>query len=274
MIQHDLSRRNGLADLGGRSSQAPSRNPRKIDYRDTDATKGRYKVTNEPACVEKQPGKFSPTKQGSAGVVLFEDALDGICHHRIELDALHPHPGCVRFVELLFLSLLVRHILPQRVFEFGTLQGRTTLNIALNLPDASHIFTLNLRVEDQERFDGWHKQDELLVKDNYGKIGQIFRGASVEHKITQLWGDSLNFDFAPYKGTIDMVLIDGNRQYQYVIADSENGCQMLRPGGLLVWHDYNYVDSVTCAVDDFCRDNTLSCKTVSQLTIAFAFLGK
>ena len=80
--------------------------------------------------------------------MLFEDALGGICHHRIELDALDPHPGCVRFVELLFLALLLRHTIPQRVFEFGTLQGRTTLNLALNLPETSRIFTLNLRLVD------------------------------------------------------------------------------------------------------------------------------
>lgn len=222
--------------------------------------------------MEIKPGKFSPTRQGSAEVVLFEDALEGICHHRIQLDALDPHPGSVRFVELLFLALLLRHTIPQRVFEFGTLQGRTTLNLALNLPETSRIFTLNLRVEDQERFDGWHKQDELLVKENRGKIGHLFRGTEVEDKITQLWGDSLEFDLTPYKGTMDMVFIDANRQYEYVVSDSENGRLMLRPGGLLVWHDYNYVDSVTCAVDDFCRDNRLSCKTVSQLTIAFTFL--
>jgi predicted O-methyltransferase YrrM len=223
---------------------------------------------------EIRPGKFIPTRQGSAEVVLFEDALDGICDHSIELDALAPHPGCVRFVELVFLALLVRHMHPHRVFEIGTLQGRTTLNLALNLSNAARIFTLNLRVEDQERFNGWHKQDELLVKENYRRIGRLFRGSQVEHKIIQLWGDSLTFDFSPYQGTMDMVFIDANRQYEYVTSDSENGRKMLRPGGLLVWHDYNYVDSVTEAVDDFCRDNALECKTVSQLTIAFTALDK
>ncbi len=191
--------------------------------------------------MEILPGKFSPTKQGSAEVVLFEDAFDGICHHRIELEALAPHPGCV-------------------------------LNLALNLPATSRVFTLNLCVEDQRCFDGWHKQDELLVKENHGKIGRLFRETDVEHKITQLWGDSLTFEFAPYTEAMDLVFIDGNRQYEYVMSDSENGRRMLRPGGLLVWHDYNYADSVTDAVDDFCRANRFSCKTVSQLTVAFSIL--
>jgi len=229
-------------------------------------------VTSVPNREEIRSGKFSPTKQGSAEVVLFEDAFEGICNHRIEMDALAPHPGCVRFVELLFLALLVRHMRPHRVFELGTLQGRTTLNLALNLPASSQIFTLNLCVEDQRCFEGWHKQDELLVKENHGKIGCLFRESEVEHRITQLWGDSLTFEFAPYKEAMDLVFIDGNRQYEYVISDSENGRRMLRPGGLLVWHDYNYADSVTDAVDDFCRANALLCKTVSQLTVAFSIL--
>jgi len=230
-------------------------------------------VTTAPRREEIRPGKFTPTKQGSAEVVLLENAFDGICDHRIELDALAPHPGCVRFVELLFLALLVRHMRPHRVFEFGTLQGRTTLNLALNLPTTSRIFTLNLCVENQQSFDGWHKQDELLVRENHGNIGRLFWEAEVEHRITQLWGDSLTFDFTSYKEAMSFVFIDGNRQYEYVMSDSENGRRMLRPGGLLVWHDYNYVDSVTDAVDDFCRDNALLCKTVSQLTIAFSILG-
>ena len=59
------------------------------------------------------PGKFTPTEAGEAEVVLFEDAFPGICDHRIVLDALEPHPGCVRFVELVFLALLVRHREPR-----------------------------------------------------------------------------------------------------------------------------------------------------------------
>jgi predicted O-methyltransferase YrrM len=229
------------------------------------------KQMSEQSRTPPLPGKFVPTKQGSAEVVLFEHVLDGICDHRIELQSLAPHPGCVRFVELVFLGLLMRHLRPRRVFEFGTLQGRTTLNLALNLPVDSQILTLNLRVEDQEQFDGWHKQDELLVKENRGKIGRLFRESEVAQKITQLWGDSLTIRLDQYRGAMDLVFIDGNRQYDYVKSDSKNAARMLRPGGLIVWHDYNYADSVTEAVDDFCRENAFPCKTVSQLTIALAF---
>jgi predicted O-methyltransferase YrrM len=112
------------------------------------------------------------------------------------------------------------------------------------------------------------------VKENHGKIGRLFRKTEVEQKITQLWGDSLTFEFTPYEETMDLVFIDGNRQYEYVNSDSQNARRMLRPGGLLVWHDYNYVDSVTDAVDNFCQDNLVLCKTVSQLTVAFARLEK
>ena len=127
--------------------------------------------------------------------------------------------------------------------------------------------------EDQAEFHGWHKQDELLVRQNHGMIGQLVRGTEVKNRVTQLWGNSTSFDYSPFHGSVDFVFIDANRQYEYVLSDSRNARAMLKPSGILVWHDYNYADSVTRAVDEFCSDQGLKCRNVSQMTVAFTLMN-
>jgi predicted O-methyltransferase YrrM len=65
----------------------------------------------------------------------------------------------------------------------------------------------------------------------------------MEHKITQLYGDSRTFDFAPYLEDIDLVYVDGAHDYEAVKRDTENAIAMLRPGGYALWDEFcNYGD--------------------------------
>ena len=80
-----------------------------------------------------------------------------------------------------------------------------------------------------------------------------YRGKDIEHKIFQLYGDSLRFDFSPYFNKIDLVFIEGAQDYQAVKFDTLNALKMCRPGGFIVWHDFaNYGDynDVTRAILD------------------------
>ena len=50
--------------------------------------------------------------------------------------------------------------------------------------------------------------------------------------------DSAKFDPTPYESKMDLVFVDGAHSADYVRNDSEKGWRMLRPGGVLVWHDF------------------------------------
>jgi predicted O-methyltransferase YrrM len=67
----------------------------------------------------------------------------------------------------------------------------------------------------------------------------VYSGSDVASKITQLFGDSKRFDETPHLGKCDLVFVDGSHAYSYVKSDSEKALRMLRPGGLLLWHDYD-----------------------------------
>jgi len=37
---------------------------------------------------------------------------------------------------------------------------------------------------------------------------------------------------------MDVVFVDAGHTYPYVKSDTENALSMLRPGGVILWHDY------------------------------------
>ena len=68
-----------------------------------------------------------------------------------------------------------------------------------------------------------------------------FHGRSKEGRIVELSGDSMSFDFSPYRGKMDFVFIDASHSYPYVKADTKNAFKMLSPQGIILWHDYDFI---------------------------------
>jgi predicted O-methyltransferase YrrM len=143
--------------------------------------------------------------------------------------------------ELAYLALISRSLAPQLVFEFGTFRGRTALNFALNSPPSTKVLTLDLP-------EGWGRSQAMASAEasdaeiiRRSRTGADYAGKDVAHKIHQLVGDSLTFDFSPYFNKVDLVFVDGGHQDEVVSSDTRNALRMVRPGGVVVWHDFaNY----------------------------------
>jgi predicted O-methyltransferase YrrM len=154
--------------------------------------------------------------------------------------------------QLACLALLTKASEPEAVFEIGTFRGRTALNFALNAPAEARIYTLDLPPDDRESArTRTNSSDANIITES--QTGCEYRGSDVEHKITQLYGDSSSFDFSPYFGKMDLVYVDGAHHYDAVKRDSENAIRMVRDGGYVLWDEFcNYGDynDVTRAVMD------------------------
>jgi len=143
--------------------------------------------------------------------------------------------GNVTIDELAVIALLCQQLRPQVIFEFGTFNGRTTLNLAANSPPDAKVYTLDLSDDDktglktEQEDEGYHLGTEA---------GNFFRQSPLRSKIEQLWCDSARFDEAPFRGRVDLVFVDGAHSYEYVRSDSSKALAMLRPGGTILWHDY------------------------------------
>ncbi len=68
--------------------------------------------------------------------------------------------------------------------------------------------------------------------------GHFFRNSPVAERVIQLHGDSRSFDFTPYHKGMDFIFIDAGHTYEFVANDTAHAVKMLRPGGVIVWHDY------------------------------------
>jgi hypothetical protein len=133
-----------------------------------------------------------------------------------------PRDMVVPLPELLTLAAICRHTKPRRIFEIGTYTGSSTLEMAVNTSDETEILTLDLEPGE--------------------KIGSAFRDTTYSSKIRQLYGNSLEFDYTPYEHSIDLVLVDANHSYECVSSDTEKAFSLLRPGGVIVWDDYRWLE--------------------------------
>jgi predicted O-methyltransferase YrrM len=167
----------------------------------------------------------------------------------IDLRAIESVDGNVTDRELVSICRIVRNFEPARIFEFGTFDGRTTLNLAVNAGQDAAVYTLDLP---QSAIDSVSKpihRDEVRYADK-SSSGERYRGTEAEGRIVQLYGDSGTFDFGAYRGNIDLVFIDASHTFDYVVNDSLNALQLLKPsGGTIVWHDYSRWDGVTGALN-------------------------
>lgn len=144
----------------------------------------------------------------------------------------------VSTLELAFITSLAAKMQPRSIFEYGTFDGRTTLNLASNCPQAA-IHTLDLPPGTMELPEG--KQAGMLIED------LIAQG-----RVRQLYGDSQAFDFSPYAGQQQLVFIDANHDYPFVKADTASALRLLEGNeGVIVWHDYARWPGVTRAVDEY-----------------------
>ncbi len=153
----------------------------------------------------------------------------------LELD---PAEGNVTTLELAVLAESVRRTRPAALFEIGTFDGRTTLNLAANAPATAHIHTLDLPASQltSTRFDLDRGENQFVEKESSGRR---FAGTPWAANITQHLGDSATFDFTPFAQGIDWFFIDGSHAYEYVLSDTARALGTLRAsGGVIFWHDY------------------------------------
>lgn len=161
------------------------------------------------------------------------------------------HDWNVRLDEKIYIGLLIKAMEARQIFEIGTFDGGTTKYMAEAAGASAKIYTLDLPPADFDRTQGPESFSGT-------QVGRMFRNSSVETRITQLLGDSTRFDYTPYQGKMDFVFVDAAHDYIHGYPDSKNALRLARPGGLVVWHDFDaYWPELVFAVREAARDCAL-----------------
>ena len=129
----------------------------------------------------------------------------------------------------------------KNIFEFGTCSGKTTYLMGLNSPTDAKIISLTLNPDNIKDLKKNTKDNKIsyrnIINESiYQKF--LFSGTSIENKIQVQFIDSLNFDHSKYLSQMDLIFIDGGHTYSIVKSDSEKSFKMIKPNGIILWHDY------------------------------------
>ena len=123
-------------------------------------------------------------------------------------------------------------------FEIGTNRGRTAWTVARNNP-AVQVYTLDLPHKDavDSAMFALNESDLNFFRADWDR-GDAYRDTAEAERIETLLGDSATFDYTPYHGRMDVVLVDGAHSYEYVRSDTEHALKMLSERGTILWDDY------------------------------------
>lgn len=121
----------------------------------------------------------------------------------------------VRFLDL------VREQRPASVLEIGTAQGGTFFMICQVAPPDARLVTLDLRIP---------------------SAGLVRSFARSRQSVVPLEGDSRSVEVrsrvgAHFPDGLDLLFIDGDHSFEGVAADFDAYAPLVRPGGLVVFHD-------------------------------------
>lgn len=172
---------------------------------------------------ELAPGATGPSR---------ETEILSIANYRV--------PGAISDLETWILCNLAKRA--RLLFEFGTATGKTTYLLARNAPADARIVTLTLdprTVASYRAAAGDESAARVSALEESVFETFMYTGSPVAGKITQHYGDSKAFDESPYLARCDFVFVDGAHAYSYVVSDSRKALRMVRPGGVVLWHDYS-----------------------------------
>lgn len=136
---------------------------------------------------------------------------------------LHPFPRPLGVMphELMVLAHVISQYRPQRVVEFGTAEGRTSLNIALHLPSGGELITLD--------FPPISGQNE---------VGYFYWDQPVKSKIKQVFSGVESWDSSHYRASADIVFCDACDDPAGLAAETAQAFRVIKPGGIIFRHDY------------------------------------
>jgi predicted O-methyltransferase YrrM len=168
----------------------------------------------------------------------------------LRIHAFESVDGNVTLEELVVLIATVAQHKSEHLFEFGTFDGRSTLNLAANAGPKAEVWTLDLPQTHlaDARFVIDSREAKYVLK---SASGSRFANTPEAVKITQLYGDSATFDYDPYVGKMDFVFVDASHAYEYVMNDSRQALSLIgRRKGVVFWHDYSAWEGVTRALNE------------------------
>jgi len=140
--------------------------------------------------------------------------------------------------------------------DLGTSHGHSAFKLATNLQGRGLVHTVNILPEQHHAGSG-QLVTHLLAKD---EIGAFYRARGVTG-IRQIYADTCSWQMPAELRDLGLVFVDAAHDTEAVFKDSVLVAPRVRPGGFIVWHDFNpglrhkfgWIDAVMRGVEEFFR---------------------
>ena len=167
--------------------------------------------------------------------VKIQDLIKRFDTQAIQVQEYNSSFGGVTPLEIIVLCFVVKEQHPSVILEIGTFQGITTLNLALNSPRETRIYTVDLPQDYKTTKYDIDSPEMTRIPVRH----DLWQKYGVEDRITQVLCNSALLKPEQLPADIDLAFIDGSHTYEYVKNDTELLQKRLAPGGVLLWHDYS-----------------------------------
>jgi hypothetical protein len=172
----------------------------------------------------------------NAGLYLPVVAIDELIPQNTRFTVYRPaelaeYYASLTLTEISCLCCLVAARKPCKILELGTYRGLTTLNLAMNAPNAV-VHT----VDETNQWGSYH-----------------YSGCPEAERIRQHFGHTETFDFSKIGVGVDFCLIDAGHSYRSVRNDTAKVLPVMSDDGLILWHDYGRDDFLEYGRDGITR---------------------
>lgn len=153
--------------------------------------------------------------------------------------------------------------------EIGTCRGESTYFFLDKCVNVIKLYTVD-PYQSYEDWIGTISQEDLdkheaIAKTNLEKFGDRVQMIKKTSEETAKMIDTIIEGDAPF----DFIFIDGDHSYDATLKDCELFYPMLKKGGLFCGHDYQTIQTVKQAVDDFRTKNKITTPINLSLNSAF-----
>ncbi len=135
-----------------------------------------------------------------------------------------------RYHDATVIGSACRNGAPKILLEIGTSFGRGTALMAQNAPGGL-VYTVNIPPEEID--EGGKLVTFAPSRDD---IGRYYRKKGLTN-VRQIFANTATWK--PDFGPIDVALIDGCHDADFVYNDTCKVLEMCRPGSIILWHDFN-----------------------------------
>lgn len=193
-----------------------------------------------PGAAKKYLAEIYRCSKTDAGFHLPVVALEELVPAATEFKVSRPLDlgGSMTITEIGSLCHLVAARRPSKVFEIGSFRGLTTLNIAMNAPEAE-IHTLDLPPNFDPACTQFANRDARIIK---ARGSYYYEGREEAARVHQHYGDTATFNYEEIGGGVNFCLIDAAHSYEYVRNDTVRSLPLMANDSLMLWHDYGRND--------------------------------